>query len=240
MASVNKPDTNSIPKTLSAKGQKARAKLKSAAIEVLEELGYHKMRITDVTQKAGVASGLFYHYFPDLQSLTREVLEDFVATAQNIEKIEKNVIRGDWFGRILAHNTLVVRSYSRHPGMMRCLLQLADEDSEFSALLRKGYIEQLRWLTRKMPGLFPDAGFSHKQGEHQALMVVYALSGMAETLLRDYYINNEAFLQEQPLSDEAVAELLSVIFYRGLFLEQPPVERLKYSRNLHYMRKSSD
>lgn len=227
---------NSKPvKSLSARGEKARAKLKAAALQVLEDVGYHKMRTTDVTKEAGVAAGLFYHYFKDLKSLTREVLEDYVATARNVEKIEKNVEKGDWYGRIFAHNMLVVKSYSERPGIMRCLLQLADEDPEFSALLREGFVEQLRWLTRKMPRLFPEAEFATDQGEHQALMVVYALSGMAENLLRDYYINADASLRQYPVSDEAIAELLSVIFYRGLFLKQPPQDRLKYSSNLQYM-----
>ena len=48
---------------LSARGERARAGLKEAALAVLEREGYHKMRIADVTGEAGVAQGLFYHYF---------------------------------------------------------------------------------------------------------------------------------------------------------------------------------
>ena len=66
-------------KSISAKGEKARAKLKAAALVVMQQVGFHKMRITDVTQEAGVASGLFYHYFDDLKSLTLEVLGDLPA-----------------------------------------------------------------------------------------------------------------------------------------------------------------
>ena len=66
----------------SAKGERARAGLKAACLRVLERQGYHKMRIADVTQEAGVAQGLFYHYFKDLKSLTLEVLTDF-ASASN-------------------------------------------------------------------------------------------------------------------------------------------------------------
>ena len=45
---------------LSARGERARAGLKEAALAVLEREGYHKMRIADVTGEAGVAQGLFY------------------------------------------------------------------------------------------------------------------------------------------------------------------------------------
>ncbi len=52
----SKPRRESAAKTISPKGAKARAKLKAAGLAVLADVGYHKMRITDVTAKAGVAS----------------------------------------------------------------------------------------------------------------------------------------------------------------------------------------
>ncbi len=221
-------------KAISPKGVKARAKLKAAALVVMEQVGYHRMRIADVTAEAGVASGLFYHYFKDLKSLTLEVLEDFIARSLQIEDIEKDVPKGDWYERMLAHNRLVVKSYAERPGIMRCLLQLADEDEDFSQLLRRNFVQQLNWLTRQMPRLFPNAGMS----EHQAMMVVYALAGTGETVLRDYYINREPVLVEQKLTTDEMAELITLIFYRGLFLENPPAGKLGYTKNLHDMRKN--
>ena len=52
--------------TRSARGAKARARLKAAALVVLERQGYHKMRIADVTREAGVAQGLIkaHSFFP--------------------------------------------------------------------------------------------------------------------------------------------------------------------------------
>ena len=214
--------------TRSARGEKARARLKAAALVVLERDGYHKMRIADVTGEAGVAAGLFYHYFDDLKSLTVEVLEDFVSRSLNIEAIEKDVPRGDWDERMLAHNRLVAATYAQRPGLTRCLLQLSDEDETFSQLLRQNFIEQLSWLVVQMPKLFPGAELD----EQQSLMVLYTLAGMGETLLRDYFVNREPALVAEPLAVDDIAELLTVMFYRGLFLENPPAEKLRYTRPL--------
>ncbi len=211
-----------------AKGAQAREKLKLAAGRVLERSGYHAMRITDVTAEAGVATGLFYHYFSDLKSLTIEVLQDFIAQAQDLEKIEQGVARSDWFGRIKAHNTLVVNSYAKRPGLMRCLLQMADEDAEFAAAIRASFVQSLQWLVERMPRLFPDASCT----PHQALLVVYSLAGSGETLLRDFFINQDAALHSQPVSKEELIELLAVMFYRGLFLQNPPTEQLNHT---HYL-----
>ncbi|HEY9034763.1 MAG TPA: TetR/AcrR family transcriptional regulator [Pseudomonadales bacterium] len=221
--------------SLTAKGEQARRKLKKAALVVLERVGYHKMRITDVTAEAGVAAGLFYHYFKDLKSLTVEVLGDFVAGSRDLEAIEKDVPRGDWYGRIYAHNLFIVRSYAKHPGVMRCLFQLADEDEDFSRLIRANFVEQLMWLVRQMPRLFPEAALTPQQ----ALLVVYTLAASGEVLLRDYYISRDPVLTAEPLDTGQLAELLSVVFYRGLFLANPPAEKMRYTQGLQYLVRST-
>jgi len=231
--STVKPEKS--PGARSARGERARAGLKAAALRVLEREGYHRMRIADVTTEAGVAQGLFYHYFPDLKSLTREVLTDFAMASNDPSEVEKNVPRGDWYARIYAHNLVIVRSYARRPGVMRCLLQLADEDPEFSGLLRENYRNQLMWLVELMPRLFPDVRFR----KHQALLVVYSLAGIGEGLLREYFVNESKTLRAADLSVEQFAELLSIMFYRALFLVNPDEKQLKYTRNLTGMARTN-
>ena len=114
---------------------------------------------------------------------------------------------------------------------MRCLLQMADEDPAFSAQLRDSYREQLMWLVELMPKLFPAVRFKR----HQALMTVYALAGIGEGLLREYFVNRSRTLRTAGLSVEQFAELLSTLFYRALFLEHPPVAQLDYTGNLAAM-----
>ena len=222
------------PGARSARGERARARLKEAALAVLEREGYHKMRIADVTSEAGVAQGLFYHYFSDLKSLTREVLTDFAQASSDPQEVEKGVAKGDWYARIYAYNLVIVRSYARRPGIMRCLLQLADEDPEFSSMLRQTYREQLMWLVELMPRMFPEVKFR----EHQALMVAYSLAGIGEGLIREYFINESRTLRSAKLSIEEFAELLSTMFYRALFLEHPDANQLDYTRNLSEMARS--
>ena len=234
MATTRPADTATefdAAQTRSARGARARARLKAAALVVLEREGYHKMRIADVTQEAGVAQGLFYHYFKDLKSLTLEVLTDFATSATDWEAIEKDIARGDWYGRIYAHNLLVVNSYARRPGVMRCLLQMADEDLEFSAMLRESYRQQLMWLVELMPGMFPEVKFK----KHQALMVVYSLAGIGEGMLREYFVNESKTLRAAQMSPEQLAELLATLFYRALFLENPSSKQLRFTRNLAAM-----
>ncbi len=97
-------------------GRAGAGALKEAATRVLERVGYRQMRVSDVTGEAGVATGLFYHYFPDLKALTIEVLGDFMTRFEALEEIERGVAKGDWYARSHAHNRLVVQQLRAQPG----------------------------------------------------------------------------------------------------------------------------
>ncbi len=219
--------------TRTVKGGKSRNRIKAGVLKLLNTQSYRALRVVDVTQEAGVATGLFYHYFKDLPSLVEEVLSDYVADVADSETIEQGIEKGDWYQRIYAYNHRVALSYANRPGLMRNLLQLADEQPSFSRLLRNNFVEQLKWLVTSMPHLFEGS----QQSEHERLMIVYTLSASAEVLLRDYYINQVSALVEEELSVEDIAELLSSLFYRGLFLENPPQEKLVHFKQLSTLKR---
>lgn len=222
------------PSRRNARGEAARARLKQATARVLERVGYRQMRVVDVTREAGVAVGLFHHYFPDLKTATIEVLRDFMARFEDLESIERGVAKGDWFGRSLAHNRLVVESFARNPGIMRCMVQVGDEVPEFGEIWRASYYRRLELLVRAMPRLFPDAGF----GDAEARLVTRILAGIGEHVLTEYYILKVASLRELDLDEDEMAEWITVMFHRALFLENPPPARLRHAAKLAGMRRA--
>lgn len=211
--------------TRSARGELARSKLKDALITVLERVPYHRVRVTDVTGEAGVATGLFYHYFPDLPALITEVLEDFLARLESPEEIERGVARGDWFGRVLSHYRVVVQCYSDSPGLMRCITDVSTDDARFRELWRNSYLRQLQLLVDLMPRIFPGSGLSGGEAE----LVVRALGSVGQDILREYFIERRMDLRQLDLSDDALAEWLAAIFYRGLFARNPPISALRHA-----------
>lgn len=217
----------------SARGELARTRLKEAAARVLEKVGYRQMRVTDVTREAGVAAGLFYHYFADLKSLTIEVLTDFMRRFDAVEEIERDVAKGDWYGRIHAHNRQIVACYANNPGIMRCMVQMGDEEPEFGELWRASYQSQLELLVRVLPRLLPAARLSAQE----ARLVTMLLAGIGEHVLSEYYIVRSPALRELDLDEEAMTEWITVMFYRGLFLENPPPERLRHAARVAGMRR---
>ena len=59
-----------------------RAAIVAAAREVFAEIGFGAASVRDVIRRTGLATGTFYNYFPDKESLLREILDDAAAEAR--------------------------------------------------------------------------------------------------------------------------------------------------------------
>jgi AcrR family transcriptional regulator len=203
---------------LGTRGKATRERLKAAARRVLERKGYHQMTVADVTGEAGVAVGLFHHYFPDLRSLAVEILDEVIEELGDTASIEKDVTPGDWMGRIQSHIVPSVTNHALRPGLVRAMNQVADEHPPFRSKLRGFYQAQMQLLSAQLPRLFPEAELA--PGE--ALLIAYALAGIGEAALRERYILRNPALRDLKLSPEEFADWLSVLFYRALFAANPP------------------
>lgn len=213
---------------LGSRGLATRERLKSAALRVLDRKGYSQMTVADVTREAGVAAGLFHRYFPDLRTLTVELLTEALAELGDTATIEKDVTPGDWMGRIHAHIAPSVANHARRPGLVRAMNQLADQCPDFRHQLRDFYQAQLELLSAQMPRLFPDATLTPAE----SLLIVYALGGIAEVALRELYVLRNPALQDVDLAPEQLADWLAALFYRALFAANPPAGRLPAAARL--------
>lgn len=63
-----------IPLPTTARGQRTRQALLDAAESVFGELGYHNAGIVEITQRANVALGTLYVYFPDKHAIFSDLV----------------------------------------------------------------------------------------------------------------------------------------------------------------------
>jgi AcrR family transcriptional regulator len=66
-------------RVLTAKGRRTRTSLVAAAKEVFESTPFGEARISDITARAGVATGTFYTYFDSKEEIFREVAAEVLA-----------------------------------------------------------------------------------------------------------------------------------------------------------------
>jgi len=65
-----------LPQPATARGEATKRKLIEAAEKEFGERGFHSASVVSITQRAGVAQGTFYLYFPSKEEVLRELVRE--------------------------------------------------------------------------------------------------------------------------------------------------------------------
>ena len=170
-----------IPLPATARGQRTRQKLLDAAEEVFGELGFHNAGIVEITQRADVALGTFYLYFPDKKA----IFQDLVRTLNTrLRGAIRERIRGldDRLEQEVAGFETFFEYVRKHKNLYRLILQAETVDEELYRwhyrTLADGYIRGLRRAQA--------AGQVRSDLDAESLS--YALMGMAQSLGSRYVL----------------------------------------------------
>jgi len=206
----------SPPKT---KGQRTSARLLIAAARVLEDRGYHALRVTDVTTEAQVSEGSFYIYFKDKTAVSVAVLTEFFEAY-----VGQAMIRGGGrsvFSRIQSANRHWIALCRLNPGLIRCALQVGDYIPEFAEVAQRTgrvwYESVADSIQRRRPaGTDGDA----------ALLTTYMLAAMADELSRKLIVLPDAgfiaLLERMGATDDMLADAISIVWHRLIYGDVPP------------------
>jgi AcrR family transcriptional regulator len=204
------------------KGQRTRQRLRIATAEALERTGYHAMRVLDITTAAEVAEGLFYVYFKDKTEATLSVLNEMLEDFLGLSTLTPD--ERDSFGSIRAANRRWLAVCRANAGLMRCLLQVSDEEPSLTGLAQRAnrlwydVVAQAHVKRRGQPRAKP-----------AVLFATYLLGGMMDELVRKLFIYPDPGLQKLQkklrADDNAIADAASVIWLRVLSPEaRPPAD----------------
>jgi AcrR family transcriptional regulator len=215
----NAVQTKPSPPT-TGRGRATRARLKGALLELLHEHPFHEIRLEDITTRAGVRVSLFYHYFQSKIDLTQEVLAEILNEFRNeVENYPKNM---GALNSIHFANSRMVHLYVTHPGAMRCILEVRDGMAPFAPIWREMTLDWNRRIAESLTRRFTDSF----QTPEQYLALAYALSGMVDNFLYEYYVLENPLLRQTYGTPDDVALFLTVLWYRSIYLENPPADFL--------------
>lgn len=120
-AADTKTTGNHAPAPLSEKRQKRAGEILAAARQVFIEKGFQKAAVSEIAQRAGIAEGLIFRYFPTKRDLLHEVLSEMY------EPLIRDVEEG--FSRLQGLRARLrfiiwrhVRVYVETPGLARLVL----------------------------------------------------------------------------------------------------------------------
>ena len=200
------------------KGERTRARIRLATVDLLNDLGYRNLKVSDVCRRARITPPVLYLYFDSKESLVEDVLREFLE--QFVSRAESEHAATP-YQAMYAANLRWLRSARANAGLLRCLLQFSDETPAFARLFARSshqwYLRIAQSIVRRFPQAAPE--------ERQLQLIVHALGGMMDDLSRRLYTEQDPDLAmlvaaETP-TDESLATLLSALWYRALYGADP-------------------
>jgi TetR/AcrR family transcriptional regulator, fatty acid metabolism regulator protein len=102
--------------------EEKRRLILDAAVRVFARKGFHTCRVGDISEEAGVAHGLLYHYFSSkdelLETIFRETWSDLLAAIREVEASEAPA--REQLRQVAA---IMLRAWRRQPDLVRVLVR---------------------------------------------------------------------------------------------------------------------
>jgi AcrR family transcriptional regulator len=185
---------------VTARGARTAARLREAAKEAFDELGWGGTRVEDVVQRAGVSHGTFYTYYDNKSAL----LADLVAESQ---RDIAALASAPWVGEdVRAALAAVVAGfldrYARDAVTMRTWLEAAREDRTFAELYLSA---RGLFVDRVADNVAAIVAASGRQGGPPAGTIASTLVAMVEHFAYCWLV-----LGEEHERDDVIASMVTV------------------------------
>lgn len=128
----------------SPRGRKTMQRLRAAARQAFDDLGWQGTRVQDIAERAGVSHGTFYTYYDNRNAVLVDLVTDTMAAF--IELASQSWDGSD--ARTALEKVVggFLDTYEADAGVMRTWLQASREEKEFGALyldLRQRFVDRI-------------------------------------------------------------------------------------------------
>jgi len=201
------------------KGERTRDRIRLCTVELLNEVGYRDLKLTDICKRAKISPPVLYLYFDSKEALVHEILVEFLQEFMN--RATSTGARTP-FQAMHDANLQWIRSARANAGLMRCLLQFSETQGDFASLFaRQSHQWNLR-ITHAIVRRFPAA----EREQDQIHFIVHALGGMMDDITRRLFADGDDQFSDLVAavapSDEDLSRTLTVIWHRALYCADPP------------------
>jgi AcrR family transcriptional regulator len=206
------------------KGERTRRRLMDAAWEMLAKHGYQSMRIEDIADAAGVAKGTFYIYFENKASISMALMEEAISSGTQEMRDARTV--DDAFLEILEPTVQYLQRTFAFADGWRALLQLCHIHPPAARLLTEANRNLVFAIERRMEQRIGPVDPAERT------LVVYAMTWMVDGVLSSFIARDDEYLEEAFKSPEHLGELLSVLWYRAVYGEDPDPSKLEHGSSV--------
>ncbi|MEQ1784202.1 MAG: TetR/AcrR family transcriptional regulator, partial [Hyphomonadaceae bacterium] len=111
--------------------EKTRDRIRLATIELLNNVGYVDLKVSDICRRAKITAPVLYLYFDGKEPLVRDVLTEFLSDFMS--RSTSSTARSP-YQAIYDANLHWLRAARSNAGLMKCMLQFSDQAPEFARL----------------------------------------------------------------------------------------------------------
>jgi AcrR family transcriptional regulator len=128
--------TTSVVQPLTRKGAATRARLVRAAKFVFERKGFLDARVSDITSRAKISYGTFYHYFDSKESVFLELAKVEQARLTSAPEVDggDRTVEPSAAERIREANRLYLERYRKQAAIMGVIEQVSRYDDQVNAV----------------------------------------------------------------------------------------------------------
>jgi TetR/AcrR family fatty acid metabolism transcriptional regulator len=183
----------------------------ASAVRVFSQKGFHRCRISDIANEAGVAYGLVYHYFENKQEILHNIFEkNWGLLTKVIDTVEEQT--DDLQKKLLLIVSFMLDAYKLAPDIIQVMVMEIARSSKF---LKKPKIEAFEKAFQRLARIL-----SHHQetGEIAAdldpKLLAYCFFGILELILTGYLLGT--LEPKEGEHHEAFKARLVEIFLQGI------------------------
>ncbi len=215
-----------VSKSSKSTPERTKEQLKAAVTRMLDNVGYHNIRIAALCDEAKVAKGTFYIYFEDKEHITAEVLKEYCdIQLQLVPDLYRVDNAYDSLHRI---NLWFAKSFVENIGMHRSLMQLSEELPRIRDIWGP-FITSI--VDTYIRDILRRSGVEIKY--ELALLSIFSLGGMLDQALYAIHaVHRAPEFERVAASVEQLVETVSVLQYRSIYLKNPEENKLKFANEI--------
>jgi TetR/AcrR family transcriptional repressor of nem operon len=195
-----------------ARSEATRRRLLIATAELVQELGFHDLKVADICKRAGFAHGTFYLYWKDRREAVEAVMTTFMQTIRTRRPPARP--GQSFYTRLVNGHLYYIDVYRRNAGLMRCQGQLADQMSEFTTIGLEANQALARRVLRRVA---EETGTEPETAGTANLATALACIAMVDRMLYEIFVRK----LNLGMDDAALARMMSAIWYRALLPGRP-------------------
>jgi len=204
-----------MPKTEKRRRKSSAEEKKSlilnSAVKVFSQKGFHRCRISDIANEAGVAYGLVYHYFENKQEILQTIFEkNWGLLTKVIDTVEEQT--DDLSQKLLLITSFMLDAYKLAPDIIQVMVMEIARSSKF---LKKPKIEAFEKAFSRLGEIL-----SHHQkkgdiaSDLEPKFLAYCFFGILELILTGYLLGT--LHPNEGEQHEAFKSRLVDIFLNGI------------------------